>query len=116
MLDEEIGADPDGGLNMWSALALLVAWFAGARDDVDDPQMIAGAVAWVSANLGTEAARTAERAGAILHDRISAAVALERLAGQLGEDLLPALIWLTAAVVEQHGRGDVSWLDRDDMP
>jgi hypothetical protein len=116
ILDEEIGADPDGGLNMWSALALLVSWFTSAREDVDDPEMVADAVAWVSANLGTVVAHTAESAGAILRDRISAAVALERLVDELGEDLLPTLIWLTAAVVEQHGRGDVSWLDRDYMP
>jgi hypothetical protein len=116
ILDGEIGTDDDGGLNLWSALALLVAWFTSARDDQDDPQMVASAIAWVSANLGPEAAHAAERAGAILGDRFGAAVAIERLAGQLGEDLLPALIWLTAAVVERYGRGDVSWLDRDDMP
>jgi uncharacterized protein (DUF3084 family) len=106
-------SDPDDDplpLHQLTAVGLLVTWLTLARDDEGDPQILARAVAWVHANFGVGPARAAAVVGAFLADGRDAGVAARQLFDRRNDDLLPALIWLAAAVVEQYGEVDVSWL------
>ena len=81
-----------------------------ARDDEADPQIVTSSAAWVHTNFGVGPARSAAVVGAFLGDSRDTGVAARHLFDRRDADLLPALIWLAAAVVEQYGDGDVSWL------
>ncbi len=107
------GSDADDDpmpLYLLTAVTLLVTWLTLARDDEADPQILARAVAWVQANFGVGPARAAAVVGAFLGDDRDAGVAARQLFDRRDDDLLPALIWIAAAVVEQYGDVDVSWL------
>jgi hypothetical protein len=97
-------------LYLLTAVGLLVTWLTLARDDEADPKILTCAVAWVHTNFGVRPADAVAVAGAFLGDGRDAWVAARQLFGRRDDDLLPALIWLAAAVVEQYGDGDVSWL------
>jgi hypothetical protein len=106
------GSDADDDampLYLLTAVTLLVTWLTVARDDEADPQILARAVAWVQANFGGPA-RSASVVGAFLDGGREAGIAARQLFDRRDDDLLPALIWLAAAVVEQYGDVDVSWL------
>ena len=83
---------------------LLAAQVAAGSDADDDP------MPWVQANFGVGPARSTAVVGAFLGDSRDAGVAARHLFDRRDADLLPALIWLAAAVVEQYGEVDVSWL------
>jgi hypothetical protein len=107
------GSDADDDplpLHLLTAVGLLVTWLTLARDEEADPQILTSAVAWVHTNFGVGPAGAAAVAGAFLGDGRDACVAARQLFDRRDDDLLPALIWLAAAVVEQYGDVDVSWL------
>jgi hypothetical protein len=107
------GSDADDDpvpLYLLTAVTLLVTWLTLARDDEADPQILARVAAWVQANFGVGPARSAAVVGAFLDGGRDAGVAARQLFDRRDDDLLPALIWLAAAVVEQYGDVDVSWL------
>jgi hypothetical protein len=67
------------------------------------------AASWVEATLGVTAGAAARRVSVLLSGPSDADVE-EELLDELGDDAVPALVWLTSGVVARFGGGDVAWL------
>ena len=77
---------------------------------VGDRQAVDRAVSWIHRTLGTECAGSAERAGRlIVPDSDGPPAAVRAVADQLGQDFLPALVWLAAGLVAQDGHQPPPW-------
>lgn len=104
--DDEIDAGP-GEPPPGETLALLVAsrWLTAARDrtDVDTPRVLD----WIGEHLGSRYRARARYVRGMLDGNASEAM---QYADALGDDFLPALLWLAAGTVACHGDGDAAWL------
>jgi hypothetical protein len=99
-----------------TAVTILLGWLVGAREHQADggapPEEPIGpaAVEWVRANLGNdEAGQALMLAGTLEHPQapeLTMAGAVE----QLGDALLPALLWLAAGLTATAGHADPDWL------
>jgi hypothetical protein len=102
-----------------TAVTILLGWLVGAREHSgasgEDP-LGPAAVEWVRANLGNdEAGQGLTLAGTLDHPQapqLTMAGAVE----QLGDALLPALLWLAAGLTATAGRADPDWLGHFDPP
>lgn len=109
-----------------TAVTILLGWLVGAREHRADagtrPEGAAHrdelgppAVDWVRVNLGNdEAGQALMLAGTIGHPQappLTMADAVE----QLGDALLPALLWLAAGLTATAGHADPDWLGHFDL-
>lgn len=113
------GPDAEDGAVLSFTFAVLAGWLTGARERDPATAMAADAVAWVRSEIGDGPADSAVRAGALLGppSPAGADLTVQQLADALGEDFLPALLWLSAGAVARFGGGDPAWLpalDRSD--
>ena len=109
-LDREAVPDENGGPAELMATLCLVRWAGLARAEVgEQPGWIEAALGWVGEALGSRfRSRSRYTGGALRGEQEAAEMMVYREA--LGEDFLPALVWLIAGVVAVHGDGEVGWL------
>lgn len=70
------------------------------------------ALEWVRDTLGAECAMAATTATATVSRSPAGTTAIDHL----GDDLLPALVWLAAGLTAAYGNSDPQWLRRHDPP
>jgi hypothetical protein len=108
-VDEELGlADVGPPPAQGTALVVLGSWLLQpAREGVvAEPEPL---LDWIGSHLGARyRARARYMTGMLGPDTGQEAVSL--YAGALGDDFLPTLIWIAAALAVVHGDGDPAWL------
>jgi hypothetical protein len=91
------------------AFVCLIRWLTrSARDDTfrPEPDEVLG---WIGQHVGARyRARAGYLIGTLDPDRAEDVAAL--YAEALGDDFLPTLLWIAAALTALHGHGDSSWL------
>jgi hypothetical protein len=97
------------GLARPVAYVVLAGWLTGIRERQPDVAMAEPATSWIDETLGPEAAAAAHRGSALLSEPVVGESA-RTLIDELGDDLVPALVWLTSGAVARFGDGDVAWL------
>jgi hypothetical protein len=114
-IDEELGlADADTPPAQGTALLVLGSWLLQpAREGVvAEPEPL---LDWIGSHLGPRyRARARYMAGMLGPDTGQEALSL--YAEALGDDFLPTLIWLAAALAVVHGDGDPRWLAKVSPP
>lgn len=89
------------------AYLILARWIMSIQRH--ERQSEHGALGWVARHLGPVCAAAADLAVATLSPTAD-------ICEELGQELLPALVWLTAGLVAEYGDGDATWLRRYDSP
>ena len=111
--DQSVSCEsPDAAaLGLSVAFLTLTRWITAAIATAGVTKPERRAVDWAHEVLGPTCGRAAARAATLVGFRD----APSRLAllDDLGEELLPALIWLAAGLVAEYGHGDPSWLRHD---
>lgn len=108
-IDEDVadgGPGPPPGETF--ALIVLTRWLGahlGCRVDADD------VLGWIGDNLGTRCRLRSKYMIGML-DSGSAGETVELYADALGDDFLPVLVWIAAALVARYGDGDPAALSR----
>ncbi|WP_328688169.1 hypothetical protein OHA74_52950 [Streptomyces phaeochromogenes] len=111
---EEAG-DEAAGLAGAMSFGVLAGWLTGARDAGLPPAQAKAATAWVDEHLGARASESASRMAGMIGAPGAGDVTVAEVAEDLGDDLLPAMIWLTCGVVAVAGAGDAGWLEQFDL-
>lgn len=102
--------DEDGRTTRLMVTLILIRWLSVARAKLADrPDRIADALGWIEGALGKRYAARARYTAAVLRDEEGAGEILQYREA-LGEEFLPALVWLLAGVVATERAGDVAWL------
>ena len=107
------GAD-DADLPLDVTLMLLTDWLRGIREAHPHVEPAPGALAWIGAELGAEAAQLARLAGRMLGAADPGGASMEALFEEQPDDVVPALVWLVAGAVATLGEGDPEWLRQFD--
>lgn len=119
-LDDDLDTDPDRPGPM-QTLALLTAtsWLTTAqgkaaqeragRDTTPDTVTwdVEAVLDWIGDHIGPRYRARTRYVRGFVDGGVSEAVGY---ADALGDDFLPALIWLAAGIVARHGGGDAAWL------
>lgn len=113
-LAEEAG-DEAAGLAGAMSFGVLAGWLTGAREAGLSPAQAKAATAWVDEHLGARAGEAASRMSGMIGVPGAGEVTVSEVAENLGDDLLPAMIWLTCGVVAVAGSGDTGWLEQFDL-
>ncbi|WP_314414808.1 hypothetical protein [Streptomyces sp. DSM 40484] len=113
-LAEESG-DEAAGLAGAVSFGVLAGWLAGARESGLSPAQAKAATAWVDEHLGARAGETASRMSGLIGVPGAGDVTVAEVTEELGDDLLPAMIWLTCGVVAVAGAGNTDWLEQFDL-
>lgn len=112
-----VGASTPGGTAQGTGLitvGVLMHWLVAARESLDVPPGPA-AVSWIDSHLGPEQAGQALILAGLLGHVGTAKVTVSQALEQLGEGLVPALLWLVAALTATAGGGNVEWLVQFDQ-
>lgn len=115
-IDDEVAAfDPGTPPGQTIALVALSHWLVRPpRGDAarPDPEHV---LDWIAQHLGPRyRARARYMIGMLDAGRAHEAASL--YADALGDDFLPTLIWIVAALTDLHGDGDPGWLTGDPQP
>jgi hypothetical protein len=106
--------DPsDGGyesLGATVAFLVLVVWLADVRSALSSVDFADEVLRSVRAELGPECASLAQNAAGVLKCAGTPRPSMQELREDLGDDVLPALIWLASGAVHRYGKGEVAWL------
>jgi hypothetical protein len=113
-LAEESG-DEAAGLAGAVSFGVLAGWLAGARESGLSPAQAKAATAWVDEYLGGRAGEPASRMSGLIGVPGAGDVTVAEVTEDLGDDLLPAMIWLTCGVVAVAGAGNADWLEQFDL-
>ncbi|MEU8924227.1 hypothetical protein AB0D10_25335 [Kitasatospora sp. NPDC048545] len=111
----ETEGEEAAGLMASLLFGALAGWLAGAREAGLKPDDAVAAIDWVRESLGAGYRRKVMHVAGIIGHPDASGDTVNEAADQLGDDFLPAFIWLTAGVVATAGQGDVHWLDQFDI-
>lgn len=104
--------DEDGRTTRLMVTLILIRWLSVARAKfADRPDRVADALTWIEDTLGKRYAARARYTSAVLRDEEGASEVLQYREA-LGDDFLPALVWLLAGVVATEMAGDLAVLAR----
>jgi hypothetical protein len=106
----DVGPPPAQG----TALLVLQSWLLQPAGEgvATEPEPL---LDWIGSHLGARyRARARYMTGMLGPDTGQEAVSL--YAGALGDDFLPTLIWIAAALAVVHGGGDPAWLAKVPPP
>lgn len=110
---DELAADEQAGeLAIGVAFAVLTGWLVGARDHGIDA---GAAIGWAEERLGGDTAAAVRELGGLVGHPLAPDVTLAEVGDRLGPLMIPALVWLAAAVTATAGAGDAHWLRRFDL-
>ncbi|MEJ2890800.1 hypothetical protein [Actinomycetospora aeridis] len=107
--DEHVRDEDDRSPGQWFADLAVTTRLLQVGRQADGGDLARRAVGWV-AELG-ESAPAVERLGVALLDQPQDVAAVEPCIVELGDDYLPAMVWLLTGAVAVAGDGDVRWLD-----
>lgn len=112
--DEAVGSD--GPQPCWTmAFLTLARWMDVTRTELADRPDRAGEVlSWIEATLGRRCCARARYTVPALESQTAMEETVAYAEG-LGEDYLPTMIWIMAAVAARYGDGDPDWLLRLDV-
>lgn len=96
-------------LGMTVAFMTLTGWLTRIRGRLPDEEVAGEVLGSARGLLGPRCAEIASKASGLL-DEVVAIHSTRQLTDDLGDDLLPALIWLAASLVQRYGNGDIAWL------
>ncbi|MEV6775161.1 hypothetical protein [Streptomyces syringium] len=96
-------------------LAVVFGWLVGARDAGLAPREAERAMEWIRTDLGADAERAAQRLGGLIGHPEARDDTVDDVMDGLGDEFIPAAIWLVAGVVATAGGGDAAWLRRFDL-
>lgn len=96
-------------------LAVVFGWLVGARDAGLAPREAERAMEWIRTDLGADAERAAQRLGGLIGHPEARDDTVDDVMDALGDEFIPAAIWLVAGVVATAGGGDAAWLRRFDL-
>jgi len=116
-LDDAVADTDDAepaGLAASVTVAVLLGWLTGARERLDVAPGPA-AVDWVNSHLGPDPASQVLVLAGILDHPLAPKLTVAQAFDQLGDALLPALLWLVAGLTATAGGGDVEWLAQFDL-
>lgn len=104
--DDELGTFGSGTPpGQTFALIILTRWLGTAGAGADSEDLLG----WIGDNLGSRyRARSKYMIGVL--DPGTAAETVRLYGDALGDDFLPALIWIASALVARYGDGDPAWL------
>jgi hypothetical protein len=108
------GDGRDGAIGSSISFLVLAGWLRPVRDEHPGAAVADDILGWVRAELGASHADVAGRATGILGAADAPSPSLRQLTDDLGDDLLPALVWLAAGAVMCCGNGEIAWLRRHD--
>lgn len=111
---EDYDVEEEGSLVISIAFAILAAWAAGAREELDTPDLADTVLTWIAAHLGEPIAALARRAAGILGSADAPDLTVNQLADELGPDFIPTMVWLATGLVAEYGSSDSVWLRRYD--
>lgn len=89
------------------AFLVLTTWITSLRAEWCDDNADGRAVDWVGRELGSACAEVAHLVATAHTDQDT-----QRVSGELGEDFLPGLVWLTTGLLAEYADGDVGLLRR----
>ncbi|GAA4734340.1 hypothetical protein [Phytohabitans rumicis] len=112
VLDEADNAEV-AGLAATTAVSVMLAWLAAARERVP-ATAAAAAVTWVGDHLGSDEADQALVLASVLGHPSAPPLTVEQAFDRLGDATLPALVWLTAGLVAAAAGGNPAWLTQFD--
>jgi hypothetical protein len=112
---EDYDVEAEGAPAVSIAFAIVAAWAAGAREDLNTPDLADTVLDWIATHLGEPIAALTRRAAGILGSAGAPDITINQLAGELGPDFIPAMVWLATGLVAEHGSGDTAWLRRYDL-
>lgn len=115
-LEENDQAGRHETLGVTVAFLILTGWLTRSRAELSGPDTAAEVLGAIRDGLGREFVDVAVPAAGLLAAESSRPTS-RKLADDLDDELLPALIWLAAGLVRRYGDGDVTWLrwcDRGD--
>ncbi|MFC5919158.1 hypothetical protein [Streptomyces pulveraceus] len=107
---EEQTSSEAAGLAGALTFGTLAGWLAGAREAGLSPAQAKAATAWVNEELGTRAGGAAAKMSGMIGAPGAAEVTVAEVSEDLGDNFLPAMIWLTCGVVAVAGMGNTDWL------
>jgi hypothetical protein len=107
--ETEAGSD---ALGFSVAFLLLAGWLNAVWSEHPDAAVAEEVVAAVQHRLGRATAQTARRASGMLGAAGEEYPSVRWLTDELGDDILPSLIWLAAGAVLRYGEGEATWLRR----
>ena len=111
-IDAEVTSLDEDPIGQTLALVCLLQWLSrSARDENFRPEPDA-VLDWIGEHLGKRyQARARYVIGGLEPESLREAVSV--YADALGDDLLPALVWIAAALTVLYGDGDPSWLEEE---